>query len=884
MRLQDLGDLQQQLCLKLGSDNIGKTELPPCLSSLNVGMTLRDYQRECLQYFVNYWEKFNEKEMPPHLLFHMATGSGKTLIMAGLMLYLYTKGYRNFLFFVSSNNILEKTRENLLNPSSAKYLFAPQITIDGRLVEVRCVDNFQNSDEGSINLCLTTTQGLHSMLNNPREGALTYDDFAGRSIVMISDEAHHVNVATKKGKGNSNCLPGPDDTETEDWENTVMRIFHSPQSSALPNVLLDFTATEDLANPLIAEKYKNKVIFNYPLKAFREDCYSKDIDVVQTDLPPMDRAMQAVVLSQYKRKLFTSIGQDVKPVLMMKSKTTAENREAHRQFIDTVKHLRTEDLESMRGRAKDDIAAAFRYFDSKGITLDNLLLELREDFKEENTMLVDSKAKKDLPPETVKALNSLEAADNPYRVIFAVDMLNEGWDVLNLFDIVRLYDTRDAKNGKAGKTTMQEAQLIGRGARYMPFKVRGSNMDAGKRKFDNDIGNPLRVVEKLHYHSAHNPRYIQELHDALVATGMEADNTKILDLRLKEEFKRTQLYLKGKVFANKRLEKPIDSIPASLGEAILSHTFRVKVMSGMMKSSAAFDDYKTDDNDTLHYRTIKMHELGKHVTRAAINKLENFRFLSLSPRLPHLTSIKEFIESGDYLADLSIAIAGHEKVLVELSQRDKLFVAVEVLKQIDKMLPQEWNLAYGSTDFEPQDLKSVFKDHILKITVDKDSDKEFGKSMREAAAGLAMDLGNYDWHAYNDCYGTSEEKWFIKYIDSIYSKLKDKYQNIYLLRNEKDLKLAGFQDGRLFEPDYVLFMQRDNDGDICDNIQIFIEPKGRHLRETDKWKEDCLRQIRGKACIHFSTATERFNVWGMPFFAKDQERDFDNAFKGALNV
>ena len=184
MRLQDLGDLQQQLCLRLGSDNIGKTELPSCLSSLNVGMTLRDYQRECFQYFVNYWEKFNEKEMPPHLLFHMATGSGKTLIMAGLMLYLYTKGYRNFLFFVSSNNILEKTRENLLNPSSAKYLFAPQITIDGRLVEVRCVDNFQNSDEGSINLCLTTTQGLHSMLNNPREGALTYDDFAGRSIVI----------------------------------------------------------------------------------------------------------------------------------------------------------------------------------------------------------------------------------------------------------------------------------------------------------------------------------------------------------------------------------------------------------------------------------------------------------------------------------------------------------------------------------------------------------------------------------------------------------------------------------------------------------------------------------------------------------------------------
>ena len=54
-------------------------------------------------------------------------------------------------------------------------------------------------------------------------------------------------------------------------------------------------------------------------------------------------------------------------------------------------------------------------------------------------------------------------------------MLNEGWDVLNLFDIVRLYDIRDGKTPKtgfvAGKTTNTEKQLIGRGARYYPFVI-----------------------------------------------------------------------------------------------------------------------------------------------------------------------------------------------------------------------------------------------------------------------------------------------------------------------------------------------------------------------------------------------------------------------------
>jgi hypothetical protein len=38
----------------------------------------------------------------------MATGSGKTVMMAGLILYLYEQGYRNFLFFVNRGQIVEK--------------------------------------------------------------------------------------------------------------------------------------------------------------------------------------------------------------------------------------------------------------------------------------------------------------------------------------------------------------------------------------------------------------------------------------------------------------------------------------------------------------------------------------------------------------------------------------------------------------------------------------------------------------------------------------------------------------------------------------------------------------------------------------------------------
>ena len=57
----------------------------------------------------------------------MATGSGKTIIMAGLILYLYEKGYRNFLFLVNLENIINKTKDNFLNNQSTKYLFNDNI-------------------------------------------------------------------------------------------------------------------------------------------------------------------------------------------------------------------------------------------------------------------------------------------------------------------------------------------------------------------------------------------------------------------------------------------------------------------------------------------------------------------------------------------------------------------------------------------------------------------------------------------------------------------------------------------------------------------------------------------------------------------------------------
>lgn len=94
--------------------------------------------------------------------------------------------------------MIEKTKENFLNAISSKYLFADEIVLDGERIRINQVDNFQYSDQDAINICFTTTQGLHMDMWMAKENGMSFDDFDEQKVVLISDEAHHLNVDTKK--------------------------------------------------------------------------------------------------------------------------------------------------------------------------------------------------------------------------------------------------------------------------------------------------------------------------------------------------------------------------------------------------------------------------------------------------------------------------------------------------------------------------------------------------------------------------------------------------------------------------------------------------------------------------------------------------------------
>ena len=628
---------------------------------LSKKIILREYQIEAFKSFLVYYENDNlKKNKQIHTLFHMATGSGKTVIMAGLILYLYTKGYRKFLFFVNQTNILEKTIENFTNPLSSKYLFNDVIEYLGNKINIKKVDNFSDNKTEDIEILFTTIQKLHIDLFEAKENSLTYDDFENNRIVFISDESHHVNSLTKKTTKN-------EEESNRKWEYSVMNALIQNKN----NIMLEFTATCDLKDANVNNKYKDKIVFNYSLVSFRESKYTKDFQNFATDTDLWTRTVIALVLSEYRKFLFADLKLNIKPVILLKSRKITESKSFYNNFFKKIKNLTSYELSNLESIGIDILSKAIHYFKQKDESLEILLHSIKNGFSQDTALIINGTS--DDNKEKQILVNSLEDISNPIRIVFAVDMLNEGWDVLNLFDIVRLYDTRQSsgKSGKIGSYTIKEAQLIGRGARYCPFVIEDEELKF-KRKYDNDVSNKNRILETMYFHSKNDSKYISELKQALIKTGLQSETPAIPEQKIKNKSKENDFYKKSLAFSNKKLlkdRKNINTIESNMRNKI----YHYKVLTGNGNLIDLFHNDSANTSIKTNIKTIKFKEISLNILLGAIECFEELRFDNLKIKYPVLTSTKEFLTSDKFLGNSKLEITYSKN---ELTGKD-LFLAVK---------------------------------------------------------------------------------------------------------------------------------------------------------------------------------------------------------------
>ncbi|WP_392560230.1 DEAD/DEAH box helicase family protein [Orbus mooreae] len=825
----------------------------------NLKDTLRAYQEESLRYLHYAQSSPNASEQYHHLLFNMATGAGKTMVMAATILYMFKEqGYQNFIFFVHTDAIIQKTKENLLNTLSSKYLFTPSIEIDGEKIQIEAVDTFPiTPNKNTIYLKLSTIHKIHDELNNYKENSVTYDDLNELPLVLLGDEAHHFNAETKaKGKAKNSS-----ENEELTWERTIEKILALQPK----NRLFEFTATINLDNKQIYQKYKDKIIYQYDLKQFMDDGYSKKVMLLEANQNDNEKMLDAILLSQYRK--LVAIDNNImgfKPIILFKSNQIAISRAKQDDFIQIIDGLTPEKITTHLNDKKTQLSSVnsiwhkviTRYSQSDLITIVDMI---KDDFNEMNLLNVN---KSDLMEEQPVLLNTLEQIDNPIRAVFAVAKVNEGWDVLNLYDIVRI--SEKASSTKAN--TDSEAQLIGRGARYYPFIY--DSEKSYTRRFDKN-NHELAILEQLHYHTINEPSYIKVLHASLKQADIDFNsdgNGIIYHAKLKDNFKKSKTYQYGKLYFNK--------VEEITGEQRSWHSYSLETHFE--------EEYKTANetslselSDTHLNEQYKLESLmlDKRFINKAMAKQSFYSFNNLQYYFPKLKSMAEFIDKdGNYLGKIQIDIKLPSSLSIDdLTPKEKLQCLENVLSKIADNIRRNYRKYKGTHEFISQPLKDIIMDYSSYI----DSSIIINQKI------TANSTIGKSWYVFDTAILNQLEHRLVELLDKFIVKLKEKYDDIYLIRNDEQstrFKLTEFDGVRGFMPDFILLMKNKREDAY---YQVFLEPKGDDRLLGDKWKEDMLEAIN-KENIIFLDGDNNIRLIGIKFFADSRRNEFIKDFSNKL--
>jgi len=269
---------------------------------------------------------------------------------------------------------------------------------------------------------------------------------------------------------------------------------------------------------------------------------------------------------------------------------------------------------------------------------------------------------------------------------------------------------------------------------------------------------------------------------------------------------------------------------------------------------------------------VKVRDIERNIIESAIARNPFFTFAKLKRYFPHLASMRDFITSEDYLGGLEITFQGNVYGLND-NRAEKLAAMQGLLGQIEAEIRQQVTDFEGTKEFRRNWVREIFRDKILKF--DSNNPRAVDDPQFEYFVSAK------DWFAFNTVYGTSEEKAFVRMLDRQMQKLQAQYEQIYLLRNEGHFTIYNFSDGQAFQPDFVLFL-REKSGQLL-IYQLFIEPKGRHLKEHDRWKETFLKAITsefGGKPLTFED--KKYRLIGVPFYNNEDENQFRASLESAL--
>lgn len=852
----------------------------PTYITNNLKHVLRDYQKFSIRNLLIMIRARNPKNTELHnvlnefsdtnqFLFRMATGSGKTDIMAASILALYKElGIQRFLFTTNLKSVLRKTVDNLLNINSPKYLFSSRINIDGyplRVIQVDDNEDFPINEPNTIYIKIASIQLLMNQIDRSkaRENRSSLDNLTSESLGILVDESHHFNANAEPQKIDKGENPAA-------FETTIDNIRNITKENGHEVIQLEFTATLPFGSKgkakKVRDKYQNKLIYNYPLKEFSEKDrngsggYGKHLSQIEANDDITSKMLTGILLNQYRKYLAIKNNfVNFKPVILFKSTTIAGSSEAQVLFENLLNNLTFEQVEQhvnsiMLGSSSQALNWFLSFYNSMDFQgKSNFIYSLKEGYLGHILNANDTKEEDRL----ITNLNTLDNIDNPFRVVFAVEKVSEGWDVLNLYDIIRISESKKSTNTNA------EAQLVGRGSRYYPLNDRNGSVIWRQNFSPND---ERIMLETLHYHTIQDKDYLEKLAHSYSAFGIpiEMDTPPLtLATTLKDSFVRKNFYQNGYFVQNTRINPTVEDFQ-ELTDYGFRNGFNFFIHSGVNERKL-FAEY-----EKLEVNKIPT-KINREYIVEAMSRIPYYRFNVMKRSIPTLLSKNEFIDSPKWLGKWDGYITFIANKDSELTPNDILRGTIEFLTNVSNLIQKNFMKPKGTKHFQKVPVKDVLTDYY---------ERSFARDSMSLLEVDKINAEDFEWSPYTYIIGDKLERTMVNMINqNIMKELKEEYKTVYLIRNDEAYNKLGIYEyggSRRYLPDFVLHLLSKDEKTVT---QIYLEPKGKDFIEQDKWKEAILLSLGQDIEIVLDIEEDDFILLGVKFFTGSNYEEFERELR-----
>lgn len=211
--------------------------------------------------------------------------------------------------------------------------------------------------------------------------------------------------------------------------------------------------------------------------------------------------------------------------------------------------------------------------------------------------------------------------------------------------------------------------------------------------------------------------------------------------------------------------------------------------------------------------------------------------------------------------------------LHQLNPLSKLKMVEKYLDYVEKKIKANYMKERGTPVFEGVSMPELINDYYIELNRVNSKVSNMSEILQK------RNMRDNHWYVYDKAIVNSLESSFINFINDYVEELKEKYQEVYLIRNERKVKIVEINGTRGFMPDFLLYLQGEDY-----TYQVFLEPKGGHLQLEDRWKEDFLLSLSENEDIEVLSENKDVRLLGMKFFSNEsnQKNMFRQDFKDKL--